>query len=612
MFNRATRELHGLDSRSDIPPEQWASYYRLFDEDGKTPLNPSDIPLRRAFIEGSVKDMYLVIESVAGEKRTVNCGGRAIYDRDGQKAGAVVTMKDMTEIHKARAESESSLKMLQALIDTCPVGIAMYDLDARVRMWNPWKEKTFGWSKEEVLGGPLPHRDPRQREEVLWFIAKVLQTKSKVVGQGKRTTRDGKVIDVNLSMLPLFDDRNEICGFMDVVIDITDQKEREAKLLEANRALKAASVAKSEFLANMSHEIRTPLNGVIGMTEMVLASELTEEQRDQLQISHASANSLLAIISDILDFSKIEAGKLEIEKTDFDLPRMITEVKEGLALSAKHKNLKLISHFKGAPISEVMGDPVRIRQVLINLMSNAIKFSDNAEIEINVTVGEEHSGMSLVRFEVRDYGVGIPTDVLPRLFQAFSQADSSTTRRFGGTGLGLSICKRLVDLMKGQIGVESQVGSGSTFWFEIQLEHDNRKTKRVYHAACEPREARKNLRILLAEDNSVNQKVALSMLAKLGYTADVVSNGSAAVEAVKRGEYDLILMDCQMPEMDGFEATRMIRSLAGPSQKTKVIALTANAMKGDRERCLEAGMDDYVAKPLALGSLQDVIRRQAS
>ena len=278
--------------------------------------------------------------------------------------------------------------MLQALIDTCPVGIAMYDLEARVRMWNPWKERTFGWSREEVLGGPLPHRDPRQRDEVMWFIAKVLQTKSKVVGQGRRTTRDGKVIDVHLSMLPLFDDRNEICGFMDVIIDITDQKERETKLLEANRALKAASVAKSEFLANMSHEIRTPLNGVIGMTEMVLASDLNAEQREQLKVSYASANSLLAIISDILDFSKIEAGKLEIEKTDFHLPLMVAEVIEGLALSASQKNLKLVSGFEGAGIAGVLGDPVRIRQVLINLLSNAIKFSDNGEIRVRIHVGE--------------------------------------------------------------------------------------------------------------------------------------------------------------------------------------------------------------------------------
>ncbi len=705
---------------------------------------------------------------------------------EGKPAIQVILIDIRTRKNLERALLATNLQLETILSSATKVSIIATNTDGMIATFNTGAEAMLDYSALEMTGQQmltvlhLPEEIGRLAEDFSSEQAGPIQEFEALTRQARRggfderectyLRKDGSRLTVLLTITALRNNDGVLVGFLAIGKDITRRKEAEAALTQAALELEAKNVElaqardsalqaaqlKADFLATMSHEIRTPMNAIIGMTGLLLDTALTQEQREISDTVRRSGDALLTIINDILDFSKIEAGKVHFERLAFDLRTAVEDTIELLAEQAQRKGLELIGLVDADVPAGVLGDPGRLRQILVNLVSNAVKFTATGEVFVHIT-RDAQSGPDHLRFAIRDTGIGIPQEAQGRLFQAFVQADSSTTRRFGGTGLGLTICQRLVNQMQGQIGIESHPGQGSTFWFTAPFPEtgvvtppstisrnrlrgrrillvDRNKTLRqalrqaltahgvectdaqsgpqaldIARAAAvmqkpfdlalidlhlsnvdgfemasllknDPATAATHVvmllpvgrrsdgataqmlgidayltkplrqtqlleclcqlldgtatapdsalaappplmtrhplsksqpaaapRLLLAEDNPVNQKVACKMLEKLGYRVEVAGNGQEAVAAHERAPYPLIFMDCQMPEMDGFEATARIRKMEGQSVHTPIVAMTANAMQGDRERCLAAGMDDYVAKPIRPKDLQTVL-----
>jgi signal transduction histidine kinase/CheY-like chemotaxis protein len=401
----------------------------------------------------------------------------------------------------------------------------------------------------------------------------------------------------------------------DLTTEIQHGKQIEAELKEAKEKAEQMSRAKGEFLANMSHEIRTPMNGVIGTLQLLEDTSLSEEQKDYVDTASTSAEALLAILNDVLDISKIEAGKLSFEKIAFDFKKVINNIVVLHSLKAEQQNVLLLQKIDESLPGAILGDPTRIRQVILNLVSNALKFTSQGEVTISVDVVKKDADSVDLKVTVSDTGIGIPQEAQKTLFNAFTQADGTTTRKYGGTGLGLAIVSQLVELMQGTLGVDSDEGEGSSFWFIANFQYTDEVPEKIESPVSENKSVPINARVLLVEDNPINQMVAQKMLEKIGIKAKLAKNGVEALYLLKEQPFDLVFMDCQMPEMDGFDATREIRKLdikGLEGRSLPVVAMTANVMSGDRERCLEVGMDDYIGKPVQRDKLEAVLRKWLS
>jgi PAS domain S-box-containing protein len=533
--------------------------------------------------------------------------------------------------------------LVSAFMQQIPDHVYFKDCDSRFVAVSQSLASSLGCSVAEVIGrtdadffDPTEARAFRERELQIMGSGEPL-----IDHVTKHLWPDGRETwSLNIAVA-IRNNEGEVVGLFGTNKDITEKKLLEQALI-ANQRLAAmtaqaeqlaaearqANQAKSAFLATMSHEIRTPLNGVVGMAGLLLDTRLGDSQRELAETIVHSAQALLGLINNILDFSRIEEGKVEIELIDFELRPLLDEVVRIISSQARDKDVRVnVAIDPGIPLV-LRGDAFRLRQALLNLCSNAVKFTERGEVAVSADIVERSALDITVTFNVRDTGIGIPADRLHSLFHPFSQVDTSTTRRFGGTGLGLSIVRRLAELMGGRVGVESQESVGSRFWFEVALliplqdraapSALSRKAELATGTHATPSQGstiqqrsseRAARRILLVEDNAVNQKVALFTLARLGYRADVAPDGRQAVLAWQRGNYELILMDCEMPVLDGYEATRQIRAEEAGARHIPIIALTAHAVTGAEAECRAAGMDAYLTKPLIREQLEKQLER---
>ena len=632
MRGLARRELIGKICWNLLPPAERQRYREQTERRMSGHL--SLVPYQRKYLRPD------------GSTITVEVHEQLLRDQSSRVVGMRLAAIDMTEGKKSEDQAYEAASELRALFQTFP------DLFIRLDRSGQVLDSTGGQSSDQFMS-PDKFRGKNLQDLLPAGVVDQLREAQ----EKARKTKAPHIVEFNVDgragqqiyetrVVPL-DWEHSIATLRNITARKNDEKrlqeyaqELERKNEELESALVTAREAtqlKSRFLANMSHEIRTPMNGVLGMTDFLLGTSLTAEQQEFAGSIKKSADALLTLINDILDLSRIEAGKLRLDRLPFSLAATVEESSSLFALQARIKGLDFSSTVSGDLPDTLAGDAGRVRQVLTNLIGNAVKFTDSGRIDVEAELVRPTEDGLLVRFSVRDTGIGIPPEHQSRLFESFTQGDGSSTRKYGGTGLGLSISKQLVELMGGELGVESKPGEGSRFWFtaifgKAAIVAPAAPPKRgipvpaapppavpkvpipsVKPADAPPEKSNgggpRKLRVLLAEDNEINQRIALRLLEKLGLAADAVDNGRAAVEALAQQNYDLVLMDCQMPDMDGFEATAVIRNRERGKAHTPICALTANAMEGDREKCLAAGMDDYISKPVGLDKLREAVER---
>ena len=608
----------------------------------------------------SEHDHYLKQFSSSKEKKIIGIGREVIgkrvdgttfpmdlsvgeFSSENGESAYVGVIRDITAQKRIEKELQDSVTENDAIIETAVDGVIVIDSLGTVKVFNSACAKLFGYSKNEVLGKNVKILMPSPfHEEHDQYLKNYMTTgKEKIIGSGREVVgrkKCGATFPMDLSVGKA--NRGEHDLFVGIIRDISERKAFEKALETSSAQLKeqfneleiaysqleeqgmelrdmaeelsiaktqaeAANQAKSTFLASMSHEIRTPMNGIIGMADVLVRSKLDKKQREHVSILKNSADALLLLLNDILDLSKIEAGQLNLEAINFNLVETLTNIVKIWNPNVKEKNLRLSTDISKNLNGTYIGDPARLTQVINNLVSNAIKFTDAGKISIKAFVKNTDKDVQTIRFEISDTGIGIKQESLNKLFKKFVQAESDTSRKFGGTGLGLAICKQLVTAMKGEIGVTSEIGIGTEFFFEIPFQFGENQDSTVKKGQRPPETISipRGLKILLADDILLNRKIVETLLEPYDLIFCGVSDGVEALDALKHETFDLILMDSEMPIMNGLEATKEIRLMPGPISDTPIIAVTANAMEGERQRYLNNGFNGYVSKPIKLEQL---------
>ena len=583
--------------REEVNPALAAMLGYTVEELAGTQAGESLAPEDRERIYGLVSEVLAGAEHRRAEARYLHRDGSSrwcdvslsgVRLPSGQLDSMVTIVLDVSAHRLALQALQEQRERLQSILDTAPVGVAI-SVDGAIRFANPRSRELVRLTDETADG---IYADLRDRDTIMRMIA-----------------ADGLVRDYELEMVGPHGETRHILatylqtefegrtGLLGWLVDVGRLKAAEQHMRDAKELAESATRMKSDFLANMSHEIRTPMNAVIGMSHLALRTELTPRQRDYLEKIQRSGQHLLGVINDILDFSKIEAGKLDISHAPFELQRVLDNVASLIGDKAESKGLALVFDVADEVPRYLSGDALRLGQILINYASNAVKFTETGEVDVRVRLHERAGDAALLYFAVRDTGIGLSAEQQARLFQSFSQADASTTRKYGGTGLGLAISKKLAELMGGEVGLESEAGKGSTFWFTARVGVLAREDVPVIDEETPELGAIRGAKVLLVEDNPLNQQVARDLLEEAGLVVDVADNGEILLTMVRQADYELVLTDVQMPVLDGLEATRRLRRMPGFAE-LPVVAMTASAMTADRAECFEAGMNGFLTKPI--------------